>query len=269
MTGKLRAAHPATKRRNEIGAVAGRQAGVHDGHVGQMLGAARERGVHVGHRQRHHAVLGQHFLDGRHLALVRRDHQHARARDQATAQRRDLGHRRRARAPGDVNLEALARGEHVQPAARLGGPGPGDGLHAIHHRVVVRRIVMEQGQALDAGGLGHVGGVLDRRVAPAHAIGVLLVGVLGIVDDEVGAAQERDVPLIAGMVQDAVLRLPERLVVGHVGDGGAAVGHPVGDGGRGVVQVLRLHQHVADPEEAFLELGEVDALRRSRSLTGK
>jgi hypothetical protein len=64
---------------------------------------------------------------------------------------------------------------------------------------------MEQGQALDAGGLRHVGGVLDRRVAPAHAVGVLLVGVLGVVDDQSAPRRNAMCRWSPGMVQDAVL----------------------------------------------------------------
>src|SRR2546425_13330226 len=93
---------------------------------------------------------------------------------------------------------------------------------------------------------------LFRSVAPAHALPELLLGVLRVVDDEVGALHERDVALVARMVEDPFLRLPEGLVVGAVGDGGAAARHAVRDRRCGVVEVLRLHQHVADAEEALL-----------------
>src|SRR2546428_708968 len=51
----------------------------------------------------------------------------------------------------------------------------------------------------------------------------------------------------------------EGLVWGGGGGGGAARRHPVGDGGRGVVEILRLDQHLAQAEEALVQLREVDA----------
>src|SRR5439155_1553998 len=81
----------------------------------------------------------------------------------------------------------------------------------------------------------------------------------GVVDDEVRALQERDVALVTRMLGDPARRAPERLVVGDVGDARAVAGHAVGDGGRGVIQVLRLDQHLAHAKESLVELVEVDA----------
>src|SRR5262249_58218734 len=75
----------------------------------------------------------------------------------------------------------------------------------------------------------------------------------------IGAGQERDVPLIARMLVAASRRLPERLVIGGVGDGGATARDPVRNRRRRVIQVLGLDQQVADTKEALVELGEVDA----------
>ena len=148
--------------------------------------------------------------------------------------------------------------------ARLGAD-----LQSLQRRVVVRRIVVEERHATRPGLHRDVDRVFHRGVTPPHALAILLLAVLRVVDDEVRVLHERDVPLVAGMVQDAVLRLPERLMVRDVGEGGAVAGDPVRDRRRGVIQVLRLDQHVADAEEAFLELGEVDARAQIAQLDGE
>ncbi len=118
---------------------------------------------------------------------------------------------------------------------------------------------MEEREPSRAGGAGHVGRVLDGRMAPALLRRVFLFGVLRVVDDEIDVAHELDVPLVAGMLVPAGRRVPERLVIRGVGDGGTAARDSIRDGRRRVIQVLRLDQHVADAEEALVELGEVDA----------
>ncbi len=118
---------------------------------------------------------------------------------------------------------------------------------------------MEERQSPSAGGPRDVGRVLHGGMPPALLLAVLLLRVLGVVDDQVGAAHERDVPLIAGVIVPAGRRGPERLVIGGVGDAGASARDAVGDGRRRVVQVLGLDQHATDAEEALVELGEVDA----------
>jgi hypothetical protein len=223
-----------------------------------VLGAARQRGVHVGHGEGHHPVLGQRLLDRGDLRAVGRHHEHAGAGDEPPPQRGDLGDRGRSAVPVDRQLLAFARREDVEDAAGGHHALPSVGLEPLHDRIVVRRVVVEEGQALHAGGERDVGRVLDRGVAPAEPVRVLLLRVLRVVDDQVGPAHEGDVPLVARVVQDAVLGLPERLVIGDVRDGGPGASHPVGDGRGGVVQVLGLDQHVADPEKALLQLGEVD-----------
>ncbi len=67
------------------------------------------------------------------------------------------------------------------------------------------------------------------------------------------------VTLVPGVLRDGARRAPEGLVVGHVRQRGAAARHAVADRRRGVVQVLRLDQHVAHAEEPLVELREVDA----------
>src|SRR5262249_58987665 len=86
----------------------------------------------------------------------------------------------------------------------------GERLQPIDSRVVVTGIVVKQRESSRAGRSRHVARVLHGRMAPALLFSVLLLGVLGIVDDQIGAAQERDVSLIARMLVAARRRLPER-----------------------------------------------------------
>src|SRR5206468_4248175 len=86
-----------------------------------------------------------------------------------------------------------------------------------------------------------------------------LFAVLRVVNDEIGVFHECDVTLIARMMEHAVFRFPERLVVGHVRDRGAAAGDAIRDRRRSVVEVLGLDEHVADAEKALLELAGAGA----------
>ena len=226
---------------------------------GEKLGAARERRGHVGLAQEDQPVVAEDFLDLGDLRLVRADQEHPATDDPTVLERRGLVHVRRGAAAADLEREPFPSREHVQRLASAAHVGASHRLHPLHHRVVVRRIVVEEHQALDAGGQRDVDRVLDAAVAPADLVAVLRVGVLGVVDDEVRALQERDVALVTRMLRDAPRGVPERLVVGRVGDGRAVAGHAVGDRGRGVVQELRLDQHAADAEEPLVELREVDA----------
>ncbi len=115
-------------------------------------------------------------------------------------QRGGFLHVGRGAAAAHLELEAFPSGEHVQRLAAAADVGARHLLHPLHHRVVVRRIVMEEDEALDTRGQRDVDGVLEAAVAPADLVAILGVGVLGIVDDEVRALQEGDVPLVARML---------------------------------------------------------------------
>ena len=70
-------------------------------------------------------------------------------------------------------------------------------------------------------------------MAPAHVCGVLVVGVLAIVDQQVGVPGE--VKARDPVVLEAVERRSQSgLVVGYVGQSGAAVGDPIAEGGAAV-----------------------------------
>ena len=99
---------------------------------------------------------------------------------------------------------------------------------AVEELVGVQRVVVEEQQpaGLDPAGEGERVG--DRRVPPADVVGVLLVGVLAVVDQQVGVAGEveaRD-PLRLELVER---RAERRLVVGDVGERRVAVGDPVAE----------------------------------------
>src|SRR5262249_58757751 len=92
----------------------------------------------------------------------------------------------------------------------------GERLQPIDSRVVVTGIVVKQREASRAGRARHVARVLHGRMAPALLFSVLLLGVLGIVGDQIRAAQERDVPLIARMLLASGRPLPAPRLEGRL-----------------------------------------------------
>jgi len=63
----------------------------------------------------------------------------------------------------------------------------------------VKRIVVEQHEPLDPRPYRDVDDVLDGTVAPSPLGWILVVAVLGVVDQQVDALHEGDVALLAGM----------------------------------------------------------------------
>ena len=93
------------------------------------------------------------------------------------------------------------------------------------------------------------------------ATGVLLGGVLGVVDHDVGALQERDVAIVVAVRSHVTARAEggvERLVVGDVAHGRAVALQAIPERERRVVEVLRAHHHVVDLEHALDELVVAD-----------
>ena len=62
--------------------------------------------------------------------------------------------------------------------------------HSVDVCVTVGRIVMEEGQATDSGRHGRAHGILAGGMAPTHALGILFLGVLGIVNEQIGPMNE-------------------------------------------------------------------------------
>ena len=127
--------------------------------------------------------------------------------------------------------------------------------------VVVGRVVVEQHGLCGSRGAADFDRVLERAVPPADATGVLLGRVLGVVDHDVGALQERDMaiviavrPHVAAPAEGGV----ERLVVSDVAHGRAVAFEAVRERERRVVEVLRPHHDVVDLEHALDELVVAD-----------
>src|SRR4029434_7630410 len=147
-------------------------------------------------------------------------------------------------AADDGELHPLAGGEHVERLTPAADVGARHRLHLLHHVVVVGRVVVEQHEALHAGGERDVDGVLDAAVAPADLVAVLVAGVLRVVDHEICAAQKGDVALVARMLRHPARGVPERLVVGRVHHSGAVAGHAGRGGGVSVGVCTRVYAYV-------------------------
>ena len=96
---------------------------------------------------------------------------------------------------------------------------------------------------------------------PAAPRGVLLGGVLGILDQQVDPTHELDQAPIATVdvaAPQAILHDPVRLMVGDVGDRNSVSLEAVAHAYCRVVQVVRAHDSVLDLDLAFLELAEAD-----------
>ena len=94
--------------------------------------------------------------------------------------------------------------------------------------VVMLRVVVEGDQALGAGGIAEPHSFLPGRMAPAAIAGIFLVGIGGVVDDEVGTGDEaQDVGIAAGLGM---------LGVGDVADGAPGTFEAVA---RGTARMVR------------------------------
>ncbi|CAA9230555.1 MAG: hypothetical protein AVDCRST_MAG20-1113 [uncultured Acidimicrobiales bacterium] len=148
--------------------------------------------------------------------------------------------------------EALVGGDHLfDPGVCRCGPGAGE--ECIHLVVAVRRVVVEQRQALGPADLGDVHRVVDAAVAPVRLLLELLRGVLGVVDEEVDPVAELEHRV--GDVEGATQR---SLVVGEVGDGDAVPADPVAVGGTAVGDAADLHLGVADRHVPVVHVVEGD-----------
>jgi hypothetical protein len=131
------------------------------------------------------------------------------------------------------------------------------------------RVVMKQRQPTHPRRQRHIRGILDGAVPPAHLRVIFLFAVLGVVDHQVRPLQKRDVVLVPGVVEVEPGRPPEGLVIGRVHQARAPTGDAIRDRGSGVVQILCLHLHIADPKKTLLQFGEVDAAAQVVELHGK
>ena len=118
-----------------------------------------------------------------------------------------------------------------------------------------------------------VDGVLDAAVTPTCLRGQLSAGVLGVVNEHVGARQEGGVALIARVCE--VLRIEEpdrpvapprwacvRLMIRRVDERRCAGGDAIGHRRRGVVHELRAELQSPDGELGLAQLDEVETRRQ-------
>ena len=135
------------------------------------------------------------------------------------------------------------------------------------------RVVVEQREPPHRGGLRDVDGVLDRAVAPPDLLGVFVGEVLGIVDHEVGVAEERNVLcLFAVLVLQAFgtgRAADRRLVVRRVHDGDAIGFDPVTECQRGVMEVAVVTVTSSISNWPSTRLWYSIVAPKSRSRTGK
>lgn len=101
----------------------------------------------------------------------------------------------------------------------------------------------------------HIRGIFNRAVAPSSLVAVFVLGVLGVVDDEVGTFQELDVALVARMLKDLGRWMPEGFVVRYIHHRYAIVGEAIGNCGGGMIQVLRCDQDITDTKGGLFEFG--------------
>ena len=83
-----------------------------------------------------------------------------------------------------VHRRTLGGGGHLE-GGRCGGQRPGLLEHPVDLVVGVGRVVVEQGQSPDPGLSGHQHGIVGRRMPPVGQGGELLLGVLGVVEEQV------------------------------------------------------------------------------------
>jgi len=138
---------------------------------------------------------------------------------------------------------------------------PGRGHEAVQRLVVPQRVVVKEIEPPDPRRASDLHDILPRAVAPARLGRVLLRRVLRVVDHEVSAGEEFNVPaVLAGDLAGACRRQQPRvgLVVRGVHDRDAVGLEPVAERERRVVQVAGRDLEVADREGALDEIVVAD-----------
>ncbi len=157
---------------------------------------------------------------------------------------------------------SLGGREDLARVPLLAGPRQRGHDEVVDVVVGARRVVVEQREPAHVRRLRDVDRVLDRAVTPPDLLGVLGGEVLGVVDHEVGAAEERDVlRLVAGLLLEALRSgraVDGGLVVGGVHERGAVGLDAVPERQRGVVQVPGGDRDVVDLELALDEVVVLD-----------
>ena len=162
---------------------------------------------------------------------------------------------------GERDGGALGRGEDLAGEPDLPRPSPGPLDQLVDRVVGARRLVVEEREATNGGGVRHPDRVLDRAVSPPPLRVVLVDGVLRVVDQEVGVTEKRDVLrfLAVELLEPgrSTLGLRTGLVIGRVHDAHAVGLDPVSQRERRMVEIARRDRDVVDLE---LPLDEVVVL---------
>ena len=118
----------------------------------------------------------------------------------------------------------------------------------VERGVVMPGIVMKENELFDACGRGDTCCLQPGAVAPAYARGVLLRGVLGIVDQNIGARGCVEEPLIGGRVS--------MFMIGCVDDDSAVAADAVTGGAAGMMQGEGSDVQIAESDSPVLDLAE-------------
>ena len=150
---------------------------------------------------------------------------------------------------------ASAAGEEAAGLVELG----------LQEGVVVGGVVVGDEPALDAAEVGEDAGVADGAVAPADFLGVFFVGVLGFVDEDVGAAdeiEEREVGeddfALAGEFVQRIEVAFEELVVGDPDDLFAFELDLVAEGVAGMIDANPRDFDAFDVDGLFVQVVELE-----------
>ena len=254
--------------------VEARHEDVHEHEVVSMRGRLGHRVLTVIDRIDVVAVAVQHRLEDAHQRDVVVGDQDPRARGQERSGRLDLDHRCGG-ALVEHELLALGRRDDAQRESGRGHTRLRVSDHVVDARIVAVGVMVKEHQRPNPGGEGDVDRVLDRAVAPTRLVRQLATRVLRVVHEDVGALEELDVALVAGVRQvrriersDRTICAPGwvgvRLVVGAVHEGGRPGRHAVADARRGVVDELARDVDAPDRELGLVELDEVESRGEGR-----
>ena len=119
--------------------------------------------------------------------------------------------------------------------------------HLAEFGVVVRWVVVEEDEVLRSGQFAELERLADGAVAPALACGVLRIGELTIVDQQIGVFCQIKSRGPLDITGESFIS-ESGLVVGDVGDGLAVVRYAVPEGWTGMADVLSFNREWADLE---------------------
>src|SRR5207302_1813100 len=160
--------------------------------------------------------------------------------------------------PGIIQSSTTTSGRSARASASAASPSPAERTRKPSGSSVSSSTAITSGSS---SATSAVAAPLGRARAPREMLGVFLQRVLGVVEEQVGAGQELDVPLVLCVDRRAALGRPPLgvmarmgLVVGGVDERDAARLEPVAERGRRMIQVARDDAHSPQLERALGEL---------------